>query len=531
VVALGVGIGFAIVIAIQSIDESGRLRGQAARANLDMTALLATQVGGGIRFKRAETVTKAYARLTEDEKSAVVWVQSVDKDGVEVTSYRSERFKGVDTGASGKLLRQAISDGAVVMEKSHDFQMVAAPVRFGVNNSVVGAVVVVWSFADLNNAINSALTSQAIWAVGISAALIVVMTILTWRMFSAPITRLEGNMRKLAGGDLTVSFEGARRGDEIGSMARAVEVFKTNAVEKQRLEAERADNRKRSATEKHDAMNSLADGFERQVMGIVENVSNSSQQMRSTAETMSTTAEEASRQANAVAAASEEATANVQTVAAAAEEMSSSIGEISRQVSKSSEMTNAATAEAERTNDTVRTLADAAQKVGDIVNMISDIAEQTNLLALNATIEAARAGDAGKGFAVVASEVKSLANQTAKATEDIATQIAEMQNVTGDAVGAIQGIAKAIGDINAVAESIAAAVEQQGVSTQEIAKNTQQASLGTAEVSQTISNVTIAVAETGSAGQQVLDAAGELSRQSETLRTEVERLLGQIRAS
>ena len=182
-------------------------------------------------------------------------------------------------------------------------------------------------------------------------------------------------------------------------------------------------------------------------------------------------------------------------------------------------------------NATVRTLAEGAQKIGDVVNLISDIAEQTNLLALNATIEAARAGDAGKGFAVVASEVKSLANQTAKATEDIATQIAEMQNVTGDAVGAIQGIAKAIGDINAVAESIAAAVEQQGVSTQEIAKNTQQASLGTAEVSQTISNVTIAVAETGSAGQQVLGAAGELSRQSETLRTEVERFLGQIRAS
>jgi len=529
VVALGVGIGFAILITTQGMGESNRMRSHAARANLDMTALLAAQIGGGIRFKRSETVKKAYARLVEDENSAVSWIRSVDREGVEVTTYRSKRFNNIDVAASNDLLEQAMSSGKIIEQKTSEVQWIAAPVRFGINNAIVGTIIVGWSFADLNQSIASNLAKQVAWAVGLSLVLIAVMSVTTWRMFGGPIKRIEENMRRLAQGDHTIAISGTQRRDEIGSMARAVEVFKINAVEKERLETESAEHRKRSEVEKHEAMNALADGFEREVMGVVQTVSSSSQQMRSTAETMSATAEEASRQANAVAAASEEATANVQTVAAAAEEMSSSIAEIARQVTKSSEMTNAATTEAERTNETVRSLAEAAQKVGDIVNLISDIAEQTNLLALNATIEAARAGEAGKGFAVVASEVKTLASQTAKATEDIATQITEMQNVTGDAVGAIQGIGKAIGDINAVAESIAAAVEQQGISTQEIAQNTQQASAGTAEVSQTISNVTQAVAETGTAGQQVLTAAGELSRQSETLREKVDTFLAAVR--
>jgi len=529
VVALGVGIGFAVLITTQGVGESHRMRSHAARANLDMTALLAAQIGGGIRFKREETVKRAYVRLVEDENSAVSWIRSVDKESIEVTSYRSKRFNNIDVAASNDLLGQAMSSGRIIEQITPEVQWIAAPVRFGINNAIVGAVIVGWSFADLNQSIASNLAKQVAWAVGLSLVLIAVMSVATWRMFGGPIKRIEENMRRLAQGDLTIAIDGTQRRDEIGSMARAVEVFKTNAVEKERLETENAEHRDRSEAEKREAMNALADGFEREVMGIVQAVSSSSKEMRSTAEATSATAEEASRQANAVAAASEEATANVQTVAAAAEEMSSSITEIARQVTKSSEMTNAATTEAERTNETVRSLAEAAQKVGDIVNLISDIAEQTNLLALNATIEAARAGEAGKGFAVVASEVKTLASQTAKATEDIATQIAEMQNVTGDAVGAIQGIGKAIGDINAVAESIAAAVEQQGISTQEIAQNTQQASAGTAEVSQKISNVTQAVAETGTAGQQVLAAAGELSRQSETLREKVDTFLAAVR--
>jgi len=267
------------------------------------------------------------------------------------------------------------------------------------------------------------------------------------------------------------------------------------------------------------------------VSAVVKNVSAAATEMRSTAESMSATAEETSRQATTVAAAAEEATTNVQTVASASEEMSASINEINRQVAQSAEIAGKANAEAERTNSTVQGLADAAQKIGEVVDLISEIAEQTNLLALNATIEAARAGEAGKGFAVVASEVKNLANQTAKATEDIATQVSEMQSVTGDAVGAIRTIAETIGEINQIAETISTAVGEQGSATQEIAENTQQAASGTQQVSSNITGVTQASGETGAAAQEVLTAADELSKQAEALNGEIEVFIKNVRAA
>jgi methyl-accepting chemotaxis protein len=344
-----------------------------------------------------------------------------------------------------------------------------------------------------------------------------------------PIIRLTGSMQELAQGHSHVEIPNAQRSDEIGDMARTVEVFKQNALDMERMEGEKVEGEKRAAAEKKAAMSKLANDFEARVSGIVDSVSSQSTEMRSTAEAMSATAEETSRQASAVAAAAEQASANVQTAASATEEMSASIGEINRQVGDSVDIAARANDEAERTNATVQGLAAAADKIGEIVNLIREVAEQTNLLALNATIEAARAGEAGKGFAVVASEVKSLANQTAKATEEIASQISNMQSISGDAVQAIGGISKTIGEIGAIAQTISTAVREQGTATQEIAENTQQAAAGTHEVSSTITAVTQAASETGSAAQQVLSAAGELSQQSEALRAEVGTFLATVR--
>ncbi|WP_316980306.1 methyl-accepting chemotaxis protein [Shumkonia mesophila] len=351
------------------------------------------------------------------------------------------------------------------------------------------------------------------------------------RSVSRPIRELMAAMKLLAAGNLDVALPALERHDEIGEMAGTVQIFKENANEKVRLEAEQEEKDRQAEAEKRAAMLKLADTFEASVGHVVGQVSSAATEMQSSSEAMSATAEETTRQASAVAAASEQASANVETVASAAEELSSSIAEIGRQVTQASQIASAAVSEAEQTNVKVQGLAQAANKIGEVVALITDIAEQTNLLALNATIEAARAGDAGKGFAVVASEVKNLANQTAKATDEIGAQIAGIQSATQEAVSAIDSITKTISQINEVNSGVASAVEEQGAATQEIARNVEQAAAGTQEVSANIGGVSAAANETGTAAGQINKAAGDLSRQSETLRAEVDKFLASVRTA
>ena len=368
----------------------------------------------------------------------------------------------------------------------------------------------------------------------LSLVAFVVGMVLAWfigRGIARPVTGMTDAMGRLAEGDTAVEIPAQGRKDEVGKMAAAVQVFKDNAIEKARLEAEQIESERRSEEEKRTAMNKMADDFQSSVGGIVESVSSASTQMQSTAQAMSATAEETSCQSTAVAAAAEQASANVQTVASASEELASSISEIGRQVAQSSQIAARAVKDAKHTDAQIQGLAEAAAKIGEVVSIITDIADQTNLLALNATIEAARAGDAGKGFAVVASEVKNLANQTAKATDEIGAQIGGIQTATQDAVTAIQGIGRTIAEIDEIATTIASAVEEQGAATQEIARNVEQAAVGTEDVTSNIGSVNQAANDTGAASSQVLSAAGELSEQANSLRTEVEKFLSDIKAA
>lgn len=379
--------------------------------------------------------------------------------------------------------------------------------------------------------------SDTTWSLVLNGLMMLVALLVTGiglvivqRRVSTPIRKLTEAMRRLADHDLTVALDGTARGDEIGDMSRAVEVFKENMIKGDQLAAEQQTEQGRKQR-RQTAIEQFIAAFDASVTDSLHTLAAASTELQTTAQSMSSTAEQASQKSVAVASASEEASVNVQMVAAASEELTVSISEISRQVAESTRIAGDAVAQAERTNVEVQALADAAQRIGDVVKLISGIAEQTNLLALNATIEAARAGEAGKGFAVVAAEVKNLATQTARATDDITTQVAGIQGATGSSVQAIQGIGGTITRVNEIAAAIAAAVEEQGAATKEIARNVQQASIGTTQVSGHITTVSQAAGETGTAAGEVLNSVKVLVQLSDALRNDIDGFINNIRAA
>jgi methyl-accepting chemotaxis protein len=371
-------------------------------------------------------------------------------------------------------------------------------------------------------------------AAGLVAGLVLVLSLgmatLCGRSIVAPVRALTAAMTRLAEGDKAADIPGRHAADEIGDMARAVLVFRENAVradaQAAAQQAERAENDRRAAH-----LATLVRGFEAQVGGMVASLTVAAEALNTTAGTMTGTAQQTSDGTATASNAAASASTGAQTVAAASEQLAVSIADIGRQVAHAARMTTQAAADAAATDGIVQALVGGADKIGQVVELIRGIAGQTNLLALNATIEAARAGEAGRGFAVVAGEVKSLAGQTARATGEIADQIAAVQAATRQAVAAIGGIAAAISEVSAVATAIAASVEQQGAATAEIARNVQQTAAGTEAVLHTLTGVRAAAADTGAAAEQVLSAATSLSQQAERLHTEVDQFVGGVRAA
>ena len=376
-------------------------------------------------------------------------------------------------------------------------------------------------------------TNERVKEFGIILMIISVMTgaiaaFLTAQSIIKPVNNIRLCMERLTSGDLSIEIPGIERSDELGEMAKSVQIFKDNLNRVKDLEARQAMEKQRAEKERQMALSKMAESLGAQVGGVVQNVTSAVTQLQTSAQRMALSATETSAKATSVASAATEASTNVQTVASATEELSASINEISTQVAKSQVVAERADNEARKTTFLIEKLEGDVTSIGEIVNLINDIASQTNLLALNATIEAARAGNAGKGFAVVASEVKNLANQTGRATDEIAAKIAAVQEGTSNAVKAISSITLVINEMSAIGGSVAASVQQQTAATSEIARNVDQAAMGTQDVSKNISIVEAAASETGNAAHQISHAAEDLSQQATLLNKQMSNFIDQV---
>ncbi len=350
------------------------------------------------------------------------------------------------------------------------------------------------------------------------------------RRMVGPIVNMASVVERLAKRDFAVTIPYKDQQDEIGVLAAATEILKQNGLEVERLRKEEVE-RGRAAEEKRRLMSDLTSRFEQRVKGAVETVASSAGRMQTTAHSLTAAAQQTRDQSASAASASTQASANVQTVAAAAEEFGCSINELARESTESRRIAREAGQQAARGSELVQSLDTASRKIGEVVSLISSIASQTNLLALNATIEAARAGEAGKGFAVVASEVKALATQTAHATEEIGAQVTEVQQVTTATAGAIRGIADIIGRLEEISTGVASAVEEQAAATQEIGRNANEAARGTETVSGNVHGINDAAGATMLGAQEVATAADTLEREAQSLRSEVERFLSDVRGA
>ena len=508
---------------------------------LNLAAGLKKQVDAGEMTKEAalKELSRRANSMTYDKGSGYLFGTGYDGITILAPDPKQVGTNRMDVVTNGRKLSQELmsgvkANGSILLTYEYVKPGEQKPIRkIGYAAAVPGFDMYLGTGAYLDD-IDEKLKPIA-WLLGFAIiAIAVISGSIAWligRSISKPLGQLGARMQELAEGRLDGEIPGIDRGDEIGAMAATVQIFKDNAVRIRGLEQAEAQTQARAAAERRAAMENIANDFERSVNGIVRSVSTAAAGMQTTAQSMTATASDASSRAATVGAASESSSSNVGTVASAAEELSSSVTEISRQVARSSEIASKAVTDAERTNATVGALSTGAEKIGEVVKLIHSIAAQTNLLALNATIEAARAGESGKGFAVVASEVKALANQTAKATEEISSQVAAMQASTSEAVASIGSISQTISQMSEITNSISTAIDQQGDATREIARNIQSVAAGSSEISSHIGGVTTAAAATGKAASEVLANARELDNQSGMLRVAVDEFLVKVRAA
>lgn len=448
----------------------------------------------------------------------------------------ASRIPAAEQGKITDLMKSYVADFKALSEKIlqrqaelgllSDYYAQAEPILDEISQSI-GQIAQTEKYRAEKIAETSLTVTVIMYSIGLLA--LMGLTFVLARAIVRAISGLTGKMTRLAENDFDVDINEVNRADEIGEMGRAVLVFRENGIERIKLEAaQKAEDEKRR--NRMETQERYIKEFDHAMVSVMADVGAAVEQLHQVSSVLRNSAETATNQSMAVSSGAEEASSNVQLVATAATELSASISEISGQVTETSGMARSATERARNTNDNIQGLNDSAIKIGEVISLIREIAEQTNLLALNATIEAARAGDAGKGFAVVASEVKNLANQTGKATEEITSQINDIQQATSLAVDAIDEIVQMISDISERAAAVAAAVEEQTVATSEISQNVEQAAAGTDEISAAMQRVSAAVNETNEASSNVNISANNLGSKSDDLRCQIDGFLERMRA-
>ncbi|MEH6404166.1 MAG: methyl-accepting chemotaxis protein [Sneathiella sp.] len=551
-------VSVALLVYFGSQNQRSDIQALAISNNQTISQLMAVQMSGGLKWKKAKKVAEVYEEIGAKEGSVLADILTFDKNGELVTEYHSDTLSNADVQQVLDANASDLNQVDIFSYATDTHHIIIAPV-ITAKGDFVGRAAFAWSLGSLNEQLQANLYDQLMLAAVVLLGLVVLTAFLLNQFIGTPLRQLTNAMVSLASGDNSVEIKGLERGDDIGDMSRSVQVFKENAeevltlqAERQREAEEKANNEatqrladeerlqdrtkrekladEKSAEERALFMGELASKLESSVNAVSRQISGSASDMEQQAKTMVNSAENTDHHSTAIAQASEQAAHNVSGVASATEELSASLQEIGRQVSVSSNLTEETLKETEATDTVVNDLAATAGEIGNVVNLINDIAAQTNLLALNATIEAARAGDAGKGFAVVASEVKGLASQTTKATEEIAKQIDQMQLASGNAVSAVQGIKAMITKINDTVQVMSTAVQEQNTATLEITKNVQMASERTGEVSKSVSDVSSMASVSGTAAGQLLTAVGELAEFSSNLQSEVDTVIQDIRS-